>query len=193
MQNDQLFTTIYFQYWDDLFRIARKKTGCHDSALDIVQETFTYVWQNFSSLQISKDKIRSYLITCLYYRILSFFRDKGVNARQRLLFQQYIQSSDNTVSYENNLEVEREFEAIQIAIAGELDKMPERMKGIFVEAYYKNKSAEEISASFNISTKTVRNQLSEAKGRLKEFANNYSSPEWIPLFLLLLNESFPNW
>ena len=193
MQNEQLFSTIYFQYWDDLFRIAKRKTGCHDSALDIVQETFTYVWQNFSTLQITEDKVRSYLITCLYYRILNSFREKGINARQRLLFQQYMESAGNTVSPESSLEAERELEAIQIAIAGELDKMPERMKAIFVDAYYKNRSVEEISASYNISPKTVRNQLSEAKSRLKEFANNYSSPEWIPLFVLLLNDAFSNW
>lgn len=188
MKQEDLFTKIYQDHWDLLYRITMKKTGSHEDTLDILQETFKYIWENFDRLNLTEDKTRAYLITCLYYRILNFFRKTGVNAKQQKHFQHYMQTAENVKFDKDILVKEQELEAIQIAIAGELNKMPERMKDIFQEVYYKGKSVEEVSESLNISDKTVRNQLSIAKNRLKILTKKHSGSELLPLILFIIND-----
>lgn len=178
------FDALYQAHWEVLYKIANKKTGAAEDALDIVQDTFTYVWQNFSSLQLEASKERAYLITCLYYRIFRFLRSKGLQEKHYDHFAVYL--GEEAVQPEQALELEMELQAIYAAIAVELEKMPQRMRRIFVMSRYENRSHQEIATELSISTKTVKNQLSDALGRLKDFAQ--SSPDiYLPLFLLVLS------
>ena len=84
--------------------------------------------------------------------------------------------------------MEAELEAINIAIMAELDRMPERMKQIFVMSRYENKSIEEIAHLYAIAPKTVKNQLSDAMRRLKDFAGSYPATALLPVILLFLED-----
>lgn len=177
------FDALYQAHWEVLYKIANKKTGVAEDALDIVQDTFTYVWQNFSALQLDNDKARSYLITCLYYRIFRFLRSKGLQEKHYDHFAAHL--GEEVVQPEQALEMEMELQAIHAAIAVELEKMPQRMRRIFVMSRYENRSHQEIASALSISPKTVKNQLSDALSRLKDFAQ--SSPDiYLPLFLLVI-------
>ena len=183
-----MFSEIYNEYWELLYKIANKKTNSHDDALDIVQETFTYTWQQVETLcKIEPSKLRAYLITCLYYRIMDFFRRKGIKNKHLEFFQ--LQPAQQDVHYEPTAaaEAEAELEAINIAIMGELDKMPGRMKAIFLKYQFDDMPVEAIAQEFNMSDKTVRNQLSIAKKRLQTFAKSYPATELAPLIILLLS------
>ncbi|RFS19432.1 hypothetical protein DVR12_22620 [Chitinophaga silvatica] len=183
-----LFKDIYLKYWDTLFGIANKKIGYTQDAMDIVQDTFTYVWQQFPSLQLETEKAKPFLITCLYYRIFNHLRARGVNEKHLLHFQAYLESEQSIESYYSTAEIEEELEAVNIAIMAELDRMPERMKHIFILSRYENKSIEEIAMLYDIAPKTVRNQLSDAMRRLKEFADSYPATALLPLILLFLED-----
>ena len=41
------FDTLYARYRDWVYRLARRFTGNHQDALDVLQETFTYLLQKF--------------------------------------------------------------------------------------------------------------------------------------------------
>ncbi|RBL89506.1 sigma-70 family RNA polymerase sigma factor [Chitinophaga flava] len=183
-----LFKEIYLTYWDTLYRIAYKKIGYTQDAMDIVQDTFTYVWQQFPSLQLETPKAKPFLITCLYYRIFSFLRSRGLNEKHLQHFQAYLENELHTDPHYNTQDMEAELEAVNIAIMGALDQMPERMKQIFVLNRYENKSIEEIAMLYAIAPKTVQNQLSEAMRRLKNLADSYPATVLLPLLLLLLED-----
>lgn len=185
-EEDQ-FKNIYHQYWRVLYGIANKKTGDHHDALDLVQETFTYVWQNFTTVQqIDDSKVRAYLVTCLYYRVLGFFRARGIKNKHLAFFQLETEHEVSLNSYSTQADAELELNAINLAICGELDRMPERMKEIFLQNHCHDIPVGEIAKAYNISDKTVRNQISIAKNRLKEFAESYPVTELTPLLLLFL-------
>lgn len=186
--NGILFKEIYLAYWDTLYRIANKKIGYTQDAMDIVQDTFTYVWQQFPFLQLEGAKTRSFLITCLYYRIFGFLRSKGLNEKHLQHFQTYLENELCTDPGYNARDMEAELEAINIAIMGELDRMPERMKQIFILNRYENKSIEEIAHLYAIAPKTVKNQLSDAMRRLKDFADSYPATALLPLILWFLED-----
>ncbi|MBO9731291.1 MAG: sigma-70 family RNA polymerase sigma factor [Chitinophaga sp.] len=183
-----LFKDIYLAHWDTLFRIANKKIGYAPDAMDIVQETFVYVWQQFPSLHLEGADAKSFLVTCLYYRILGFLRARGLKEKHLQHFQSYLENELSIDPHHNTAEVEAELTAVNIAIMGELDRMPERMKQIFILNRYENKPIEEIARLYAISPKTVKNQLSEAMRRLKNFADSYPATSLLPLLLLFLED-----
>lgn len=185
---EQLFREVYDEYWDLLYKIANKKANDHHDALDIVQDTFTYVWNNCETLgQLEPAKLRSYLITCLYYRILSFFRAKGLRNKHLHFFQEQ-QGAEWVQDGLPVTETEEELLAINLAIMAELDKMPERMKYFFLQNHFHHKSVQELAAEYLISEKTVSNQISIARKKLKDFARTYPATEWAPFILLLLSQ-----
>ncbi|WP_143305857.1 sigma-70 family RNA polymerase sigma factor [Chitinophaga vietnamensis] len=186
--DERLFKDIYLTYWDTLYRIANKKIGYTQDAMDIVQDTFTYVWQQWPTLQLDTPKTRSFLITCLYYRIFGFLRSKGLNEKHLQHFQAYLENEIAISPDYNAQDIEAEIEAINIAIMGALDRMPERMKQIFILSRYENKSIEEIATLYAIAPKTVKNQLSDAMRRLKDFADSYPATALLPIILFLLED-----
>jgi RNA polymerase sigma-70 factor (ECF subfamily) len=189
ISSEHYFRDIYDEYWEVLYQIANKKTNAHHDALDIVQDTFTYIWNNITILrQIETGKIRTYLITCLYYRIFSFFRAKGLRNKHLQFFQVQIEHDPTyDISYEAGGENE-ELTAINVAIMAELDKMPVRMKELFLKNHLHDKSIHELAHEYRISNKTVSNQISIAKKKLKEFARSYPTAELVPLIILFLTK-----
>ncbi len=190
ISSEQHFRDIYNQYWEALYKIANKKTNAHEDALDIVQDTFTYVWDNVHILrQVETGKVRAYLITCLYYRIFSFFKAKGLRNKHLQFFQvQTEHHFEQTASY-GTAEADEELTAINLAIMSELDKMPERMKELFLQNHLYDKSIHELACEYRISDKTVSNQISIARKRLKGFARSYPTTELVPLIILFLTKN----
>lgn len=189
ISSEQYFRDIYDQYWEALYQIANKKTNAHDDALDIVQDTFTYIWNNVNILrQVETGKVRAYLVTCLYYRIFSFFKAKGLRNKHLQFFQVLTEHNvEQTISY-GIAETDEELTAINLAIMSELDKMPVRMKELFLQNHLHDKSIHELACEYRISDKTVSNQISIAKRKLKDFARSYPTTELVPLIILFLTK-----
>lgn len=59
------------QFSDNIFRLALKDLRKEMSAKDIVQDTFTKVWDKHAD--ISFEKIKSYLFTTAYHLIIDCF------------------------------------------------------------------------------------------------------------------------
>lgn len=186
---EQYFRDIYEEYWELLYQIANKKTNAHHDALDIVQDTFTYIWNNVAILrQVETGKVRAYLVTCLYYRIFSFFKSKGLRNRHLQFFQIQTEHDSTQANIYDAGEADEELTAINLAIMAELDKMPVRMKELFLQNHLHERSIHELAREYRISDKTVSNQISIAKKRLKDIARSYPVTELAPLIFLFLTK-----
>lgn len=189
ISSEQYFRDIYNEYWEALYRIANKKTNAHDDALDIVQDTFTYIWNNVNILrQVEAGKVRAYLVTCLYYRIFNFFKAKGLRNKHLQFFQIQTEHDHKQAASYSTAGDDEELTAINLAIMAELDKMPERMKDLFLQNHLHDRSIHELACEYRISDKTVSNQISIAKKRLKGFARSYPATELVPLIILFLTK-----
>lgn len=69
------YNNIVDLFADRLFRFALKDLNDTDMANDIVQESFTRLWENRSHL--IKEKVKSYLFTIAYNLIMDHFRAKN--------------------------------------------------------------------------------------------------------------------
>lgn len=181
-----MFRELYAQHWDVLIRIAGQKTGDFQHSCDLVQDVFTYVWQSRTFLDLQPEKARSYLVTCLYYRILNYWRSRGLTNRHYAHFARFVDSQGLVEELPSPRYVEDQIEAIHVMILGELEKMPERMRQIFLMHRYQKKSVTEIATELSLSEKTVRNQLSIGLKRLKDHAATLEGEIYLPLLMVIL-------
>jgi RNA polymerase sigma factor (sigma-70 family) len=183
---ERVYRELYIQHWDVLFRIAGQKIGDFQQSCDLVQDVFTHVWQSRTFLELPPEKERAYLVTCLYYRILNHWRSRGLENKHYAHYARFSDSQGLVESFLSPRYAEEQFEAIHVMILGELEKMPERMRQIFLMHRYQKKSVTEIAAELSVSEKTVRNQLSIGLKRLKDHASTQGEGVYLPLLLLIL-------
>jgi len=165
----QVFETAFNEYWNELYRHAYRKTQAEDVSKDLVQEAFMVLWDNLDNLG-DPQEIRPFLYGTLRNKTLREFEKSEIHLR-------YTQSAVITDSpfdpSSENLLLNQELEAV---IAGEVTKMPERMKEIYLLKKEYNFSIREIAEKLGISEQTVKNQLQNAYGRLRLCLKDYNSP-----------------
>ena len=154
--NDQLaFKDLFYKYYPKLFRFAEVHIQSKDLACDLVQEVFFRVWNKREKLN-PKKSIQAYL-----YKILN-----------NLIINHHKLASSKTISLENNLNrnafrtdstIETEID-IQLA----LDKLPNKLKSVFVLTKVDGLKYEEVAEICGISIKAVEKRMTKALRILKK-------------------------
>jgi RNA polymerase sigma-70 factor (ECF subfamily) len=168
---------LYSRYWKILYLIALKKTGNPEDSEDIVQELFIDVWKNKETWEISTN-LRSYLVSCLYLKIFTYFRKKGVRQKHLDDFSKF---TDTVTSAHNELSPliaamsESEFRQLQEVLTEAVNLMPGQMQKAFILRYQRQASISAIAEELNISPNTVKKHLSEGLKRLRQSALDHST------------------
>lgn len=153
------FDEIYDQYWRMLLRIAIKKIGDEDIAMDIVQDLFVDLWQRRHTIAIHSG-LRGYLISSLYHKLFQHFRKVGLHEKHieqyKLLVNDGLHDIFPVDCYEEN------YTDVLVAIEQSVEEMPDRMRTVFNLKYQRSLSNHEIAEQLGISLQTVKNQLSKA-------------------------------
>lgn len=169
------FEDFYNQYWKLLYTTALMKTGSEADSFDIVQELFIHIWEKRDTIAI-KTSIEAYLLTSLKNRIYNYFRNNGVSERIKEDYGRFIDSlfteQPTAVPEQEALHTIAE-KAIETAIA----QLPEKMRYIFKENKYHQKTIQQLAAELNISTQTVKNQLVKAQHKIGDYLKQHQ-----PLF-----------
>lgn len=144
-----------------LLRLAQKIVKDDAVAEDLVMDTFVKLWQqntNFTSLQ----QIKKYLYICTQNSCLNFLRCKRREMNRHKAFAEvYLQQKEV-------LEQEFMYTELLAEIRRAVDTLPPKMRQIFILAYFKQTSNEEIANHLNLSNQTVRNQKSAALTLLRK-------------------------
>ena len=165
------FKRLYEKYVPGLIFFARQFVDC-PTAEDVVHDVFLKIW-NSETVMIANESIRAYLFFAVRNACLDVLKHQAIcndyvaNATREL-------KMEELTSYENleNRLIERE----QIdAIYKEIDRLPEKNREIFVQAYIKEKKHSEIAEQFQISVRTVEAHIYKAlkilRNALKESTN----------------------
>lgn len=155
------FEALYDQHALVLIRIAAKKLGDLDQAMDVVQDLFVDLWQRRFKVQI-KTSVQNFLVSSLYFKIFQHFRNEGLSKRhiEHFTLLQSIDSPLESAIVEDNFELEYQHTIAHISEA--VEHMPERMREVFQLKYYQSYSNQEIAQKLGISIQTVKNQLSRS-------------------------------
>ena len=155
------FQILYNRHWKTLYKKAFSRLGNHEDAEDVVQEIFISLWRNKDSIEIL-NSVYPYLQAALKYAIIKKVYRKAKKGITLPLDVEEL--AEMELSSEDILE----YKQLQQALADEIEKLPERMREIYLLSRMENLRISEIAAKLQISEQTVKNTLSTTLRRLKQ-------------------------
>lgn len=170
------FNAIYDRYSQPLFLYICSKTDTGDAARDILQDIFTYLWENRTSIEITT-QLRAYLYQCARHKIIDLYRREDTYRRYLQQLVEHFDTQPHLISDR----LEHKEKALRV-LEG-INHLPERMKEAFMLSRFEHRSIEEIAAQMDLSQQTVKNQISKA---LKILRERYAQTDLL-LWLLLLH------
>lgn len=166
----QYITNVYNKFWKELYLVAFRRLGDEAQVEDILQDLFLSLLEGQYDLE-NENAVRALLHTRLKSRIIDFFRKELL--KMNFESQETSKTEADSLSSDHRL-MTRELESV---VMQEINKLPERMKEIFLLSREEMLTNEEIASRLNISGKTVRNQLSTALNRIRLTVRTYSTGE----------------
>lgn len=175
------FKEFYILWYARMKSFAREYVISEDDAEDIVQDVFLDLYEKYNSLY-HRVNIVAYIFTTIKHRCIDHLRRKIVEQESASRMQEehlltLRMKFDSLDVFDNDLFRNNDVEAV---VAKALDSLPERCREIFIRFRIEGKKQKEIAEEFNISPKTVENQVAIAYKKLREELKNYR-----PLLLLL--------
>lgn len=158
--NYDAFTEIYVRYSRDLYRHALKMLQDREGAQDVIQEIFTNLWMNKSSINITTSP-KNYLYTSVRNRILDILSKEKSKSKYLSSLDDYIQTGNYIT---DNLIREKELIAI---IDKEICNLPPKMREVFELSRKEYKSYTDIAQELGMAENTVRKHITKALSRLR--------------------------
>jgi RNA polymerase sigma-70 factor (ECF subfamily) len=177
------FTSVYNELYFRVYEFARKFLPSPADAEDITADSFIKLWQKHGEFD-SLDHIRAFLFTTAKNACLNFLQHTKVKDEKHA----DILRSLTTLQRDSFYLEEIRAELMQLVYA-EVEKLPAKMKEIFLLSYKEGLKPAEIAERLQISVQTVSNQKINAINLLKSALGH--TP--LLLALLLCLEFPPNW
>lgn len=171
--NPVVFKAVYDLYWTRLYVSAFNLLRDKEQAEDVVQEVFSYLWNNANTLEIKN--LSAWLFTSVRYQVFNVIRSGKVRDRFENLH--VIEEFDSNIA-----EMKLDREDIQRRLVAGLEELPPRCKEIFLLSRFEYLSYKEIAERLELSEKTIENQISIA---LKKLRISLSDLAFILPFLFL--------
>jgi len=153
--NRDAFDQIYNRYWEKLFLYVAKVVRDSEEAQDIVQEVFVSLWERRQKLG-TINSLSAYLFAASRYKGLSYVKAHLHKNRYMDSIAAFFSCGDNS------LDEQQSVAELATFIDRQIEKLPSKMREIFILSRKENLSYKEISTRLQISDKTVKKQISNA-------------------------------
>lgn len=183
------FEQLFAQYWELLYRLATQKTGDDSEAEDIVQELFVELWRRKTPVVLTTS-LRTYLVSCLYYKVLYYFRQKGFRKKHYAAFARF--SATGTAAMDmDSPAFETAYAQLREVVEGVIARMPAQMRTVFLLKHYQGHSVNRIAEQLEIAPETVKSHLKAGMSRLRKAGDQYPTALLLlPAFLSMLDSSY---
>lgn len=158
--DDAAFREIYLRYDKLLLIYAYKKMRNREEAKDLVQDVFTWLWNNRHNF-ILTTTLSGYLYKSVLNRIFDVIKHKGIIRKYVDSGQHYIDVSQEDTDF---LIREKDIASL---IEKEIEAMPPRMREIYNLKKKYFLSTKDIAAELSLSEHTVSTQMKRALKHLK--------------------------
>lgn len=163
--DQQAYRQIYDRYWQLLYRHSCNMIRNEEEAKDVVQEVFTTLWLKKAEI---RPPVAAFLYTASRNRILNQIKHLKIEARYA---EQRKAILDNPgMILPDQQVIERDFERL---IEAGIQSLPPKMRRIFELSRKEFKTHQEISEELNISSLTVKRQVSNALSILKNKLDSF--------------------
>ena len=165
--NKVLFEQLFKKHFVHLSNYAHQYVHDTDSAKDITQKVFIYLWENREKIDPQRS-IQSYLFTSVRNRCLNHIRDHKKYRSHVLDLDIY--------DFEIGAEEENEMDVadLKTKIDAALNELPAKCKLVFEMSRYKNMKYKDIAEELEISIKTVEAHISKALKSLRANLSDYA-------------------
>ncbi|EHQ27676.1 RNA polymerase sigma factor [Mucilaginibacter paludis] len=160
------FTEIHTRYYGLLYRHALQRLGDSEEIQDILQELFSYLWDNRETNQF-ETSLPAYLYTAVRNRILNVYRRNKLKYNYFDSLQSFI--NNNSSEPDENIRIKQ----LSALIEAEIAKLPSQMRMVFEMSRKSNLSHQEIADKLGISVLTVRKQVQNSLKILKVKLKSY--------------------
>ncbi len=155
------FASVYDLYYDRVYGFAKRWITEQSDAEDITADTFLKLWNKKDSFG-SMDNIRAFLYITVRNACFNFLKHSSLRSEKKADIRRHIEDSNENDFL--NQEVRAEFMKLVYA---EVDKMPAKMKEIFLLSYKDGLKPAEIADLLELSVQTIKNQKASAIKLLK--------------------------
>ena len=176
--NSLAFKSLFDKYWELAYSNANKRLKNSEDAKDIVQEIFTYIWQNRSCLRINN--LPAYLHVAVRNKVFKLI------ARQKDTHP-FFHVFDNLVMESAGADSRLLWEEFMNSYEALVKTLPPKRQEIFRLRFHDDLTTKDIANNLAITRKTVQNQLGKALETLKI---SLSNPLSICLIFLEINDFF---
>ncbi|MBS1511492.1 MAG: sigma-70 family RNA polymerase sigma factor [Bacteroidetes bacterium] len=154
-RNQQAFAYLYDHYCGALNGVILRLVEDRELAADILQEAFLKIWNNFSSYDVSKGRLFTWMINITRNLTIDTLRSKGYKKQRQ------ISGDENTVSMvSENSAVPEQFDAL--GIRKQLVNLKPEQRRIIDLAYFGGFTQDEISRELGIPLGTVKTRMRTA-------------------------------
>lgn len=185
------FRELFDRYWQLLYQLAARKTASAPDAEDMVQELFIELWRRKEPLTLSVS-LKSYLVSCIYLKVLQYFRQKGFRQKHYQDFIRYEAqiSMSPEAAMLSGTSFETEYGKLQDIITQTIAMMPPQMQTVFSLKHYAGMTTNDIAAELKISPESVKTHLKLGMIRLRKAGEQYpASILLLPALLTILESS----
>lgn len=155
LDDRQAFEVLFNRYWYKLLKYAARVVYDNHEAEDMVQEVFYSLWERKNALS-PITSVSSYLHGAIRYKGLGY-------VRSNLHKNKYLESL--TYFFEEGCDtINEQLDASELdgIINSEIDKLPPKMREIFILSRIEHLSHKEIAEKLNISDATVKKQINRS-------------------------------
>ncbi|WP_020402353.1 RNA polymerase sigma factor [Gracilimonas tropica] len=153
--DQKAFKAFFDAHHKELFRFLISRGVAKESAEDLIQKAFIYIWEHRSAIEEQKS-LRSYLFRIAYTRMLNLFRDHEKFDRDEEI--QDLHATDPLTQADNNLHQAELKKAIDNAITA----MPEKRQNVFRLCFLQEFTYKEAAEFLEVSVKTIENHMTLA-------------------------------
>lgn len=159
--DSRCFRILYEKYVSDLYRFIFQYLKSAEITDEIVQDAFIRLWLHRERLDEDRS-VRSYLFTISYRQMLKELRRQFKNP----LMRDYLEFSESFATEDRHVyDYDIYLKAIEVA----KENLSPRQKEIWQLSREDGLSSAEIASMLSISDQVVRNQLSSALRKIREY------------------------
>lgn len=149
------FGEIHRRYYPVLYGHAYRRLPEREEIKDILQEIFTYLWNNRLTLTFESG-INAYLYTCVRNRIINLYKHHKIKDVYLHSLECYVQNPDM------NADERIRTKELVALLEQEIEALPPKMSLVFRMSRQEQLSHKEIADKLNISVFTVRKQINNS-------------------------------
>lgn len=159
------FRLLYENYSPKLYRFVFSYVKSSDTAREITHESLVNLWTHRETLDENRS-VKAYLFTCCKNSLIKELRRQLKNPN----LQDWMEVSAN-LSVESKISYD--YDAYREAICKAQSNLTPRQREIFRLSREEGLNASEIAQNLGISEQVVRNQISAAMKKIREYIQRY--------------------